>query len=86
LIALIIDAHRSAAAVLCAYSDPKSLTTFREYAKTMASIERPFASNISESAAVKPRPHWLLAHFRLLGPNGDRIYFLFTMTDNARFA
>ena len=97
LIALIIDAHHFGASF-----HPKSLTTFRKDAigsglpgksanfpeplSAMSSIERPFASNISESAAVKPRPHWLLASFRRLGPNGDRIYFLFTMTDSAHFA
>ena len=51
----------------------------------MSSIERPFASNISENTAVKLCPHWLLAGFRRLGPNGDRIYFLFTMTDSNTF-
>ncbi len=86
LIALIIDAHRSAAAVHCAYSDPKSLTTFREYAKIMASIERPFASNISENTAVKLCPQLAARLLGRLSPMNDRICFLLTMTDSARCA
>ena len=87
LIALIIDAHRSAAARFFAHILIRKVSQlFGNMRRPLSSIERPFASNISESVAVKPRPHWLLAGSGRLGPNGDRIYFLFTMTDSTRFA
>ena len=47
--------------------------------------ERPFASNISKSLAVKRDPRWSLASFKDRSPlRGDWICFLFTMTDSAR--
>src|SRR5512136_3125060 len=52
----------------------------------MSSIERPFASNISESAAVKPRSQLAARLLRRLSPINDRICFLFTMTDSTQKA
>ncbi len=53
-------------------------------APRMASIERPFASNISEGAAVKPRPQTGSSSSQdTHAPINDRICFLFTMTDSA---
>ena len=47
--------------------------------------ERPFASNISKSFAVKRDPRWSLAFLKDRSPFGsDWICFLFTMTDSTR--
>ena len=96
LIALIIDAHPFAHkqirkirffGPMRSAEGSRRLANLRKLKPLEArSIERPFASNTSESVAVKPRPHWLPAGIGRLGPNGDRICFLFTMTDSARSA
>ena len=46
--------------------------------------ERPFASNISKSLAVKRDPRWSLASSGPKSVWSDWICFLFTMTDSAR--
>jgi hypothetical protein len=72
LIALIIDAHRSAAAV----SSPCGK-------KHDTSIERPFASNASENVAVKQTSTaGMLGDSRrfYLRSSHDRMHFLFTMS------
>ncbi len=76
LIALIIDAHRSAAAV-CAIRSP-------EHEHDDIDRKTSFASNASENVAVKPRPlAGMLAEsqiWRCLDRSDDRMHFLFTMS------
>jgi hypothetical protein len=52
----------------------------------MSSIERPFASNISENTAVKLCPQLAARLLERLSSINDRTCFLFTMTDSARLA
>jgi len=72
LIALIIDAHRSAAACL-----PRMENRYIDR-KTIC------FKHIRE-LAVKHSPRWSLALRLKISPS-DRICFLFTMTDNTRYA
>ena len=53
--------------------------------KTDTSIERPFASNISESLAVKHSPRWSPVSISCRSRWNGRTCFLFTMTDNTRY-
>jgi hypothetical protein len=75
LIALIIDAHRSAAASRIPFEVES------------ASIERPVCfKHIRERCGHATPTCWLLAPELELfvRPESDRMHFLFTMTDNTR--
>ena len=48
----------------------------------MSSIERPFASNISENVAVTQHSQTGSSTAKQITFSGDRIYFLFTMTNS----
>ena len=70
LIALIIDAHRSAR---------KTCTPFWSASQRARSYKDQFASNTSEDGAVMLRPLTVALAFSDRNHFGNRMYFLFTM-------
>ena len=70
LIALIIDAHRSAR---------KTCTPFWSKSQRARSYKDQFASNTSEDGAVMLRPLTVALAFSDRNRFGNRMYFLFTM-------
>jgi hypothetical protein len=70
LIALIIDAHRSAR---------KTCTPFWSTSQRARSYKDQFASNTSEDGAVMLRPLTVALAFCDRNRFGNRMYFLFTM-------
>jgi hypothetical protein len=70
LIALIIDAHRSAR---------KTCAPFWSASQRARSYKDQFASNTSEDGAVMLRPLTVALAFSDRNRFGNRMYFLFTM-------